>query len=625
MASTYTGPWINWSRGRILGPTITLDQQDGGLLTAFLALFVSTAGAATWKITCYGLHQMRAGPGPSDGLHHQQQAILCNSATPVGASWQLTQLTWYWKDRVAKPYTRTLPLIALAVINLTLFAVASVFSSEVTQGAGHETLVRSGNCGFLLYGEDDKVEMIVPDTLAATSYSRACYGAAREPLLCNQYAQRRLGWTTNPNATCPFAPELCMYGDAPTGYEMDTGLLNSQEDLGINAPDSDRVQYRKVTTCSPIHTRGYYEEYNETDVSRQQYGDKFSHAAAGLSAWTPIPELNRTDSDISLFILAPNSIRYEAPVKDPFFSANLPFDLGEGETLYVADHYLDVMACTEQHQYCNPVTSECTPLTAFHRLGHYLPGLRLNFPQRYTYQRLKLISLQNAIYQSVLSRGAQALHASETLVGTLNKGLPDNQWHIEVSEWFSVSMAKLQQLVVQYATGPDEMPDGAILLPPSNQWEQNMCENQIIRSQEGTLSFSILGVAIILVVGSILIFTSLVIDTVVGFLRRRLRRKSYKSLQWTLDEKLQLQRMAFEGAGHGHWKGGADVVPVTTKWGEQLGGGLEQMDPKHPRVGMRDLAYGAAQETGAVDPDPESEGLTGKKGMRVSAQHVIND
>ena len=92
MSFTYTGIWINWSHGFIAGSTLTLNERDGGLLTAFLAIFISAAGAATWNIMSYALHQSRARQESQDGLHHQQQAILRNSSSRVRASWQLMQL-----------------------------------------------------------------------------------------------------------------------------------------------------------------------------------------------------------------------------------------------------------------------------------------------------------------------------------------------------------------------------------------------------------------------------------------------------------------------------------------------------------------------------------------------------
>jgi hypothetical protein len=38
---------------------------------------------------------------------------------------------------------------------------------------------------------------------------------------------------------------------------MDTGLLDSREDLGINGGDKDRVKLKRTATCSPITTKGY--------------------------------------------------------------------------------------------------------------------------------------------------------------------------------------------------------------------------------------------------------------------------------------------------------------------------------------------------------------------------------
>lgn len=163
----HTGPWINWSHGLVLGSTITLNQQDGALLTAFLGIFVTTAGAACWKIMSFALHQHRSLRISQDGIHHQQQAILRNTGSPSKASLELAHLAWSWRVRVnassfeqvstretylgslhsldifrgpllsllmsiadlvitmqkhaLRPLIRTLPLIALAFVNFALF------------------------------------------------------------------------------------------------------------------------------------------------------------------------------------------------------------------------------------------------------------------------------------------------------------------------------------------------------------------------------------------------------------------------------------------------------------------------------------------------------------------------
>jgi len=140
--------WINWSNGVVLGSTLTLSSRDGGLPTAFLAIFISAAGAALWRILSYILHQVRASRELQDGLHHQQQNIFRNTSSPGGASVQFTQLIWYWWKFAKRPFRRSLPLAFFALLNLVVFAVAGVFSSQVTKAAGDETLVVSPNCGY---------------------------------------------------------------------------------------------------------------------------------------------------------------------------------------------------------------------------------------------------------------------------------------------------------------------------------------------------------------------------------------------------------------------------------------------------------------------------------------------
>lgn len=160
-----------------------------------------------------------------------------------------------------------------------------------------------------------------------------------------------------------------------------------------------------------------------------------------------------------------------------------------------------------------------------------------------------------------------------------------DQWQIKVSGWFAVAMAKLQQLVVGYATGPAYVPAGTAVDKPSTKEEEDMCGQQVVRSVGGTLSFSVFGVAIILIVGAILIFLGLVLDIVVGWTRERLRRGMYKAVQWGVDEKLQLQRMAFEEAGMGTWRGGDSAVPVAGRG--DVFGLPAGWDFRHPRLGGR--------------------------------------
>ena len=119
----HTGPWVNWSRGRVLGSTITLSERDGDLFIAFLGIFVTVVGAACWKIMSFAMHQLRSPPDAQDGIHHQQQAILRNTGSPFQASYELAQLSWSWRKHALRPFVRTLPLVALALFNFALFGM----------------------------------------------------------------------------------------------------------------------------------------------------------------------------------------------------------------------------------------------------------------------------------------------------------------------------------------------------------------------------------------------------------------------------------------------------------------------------------------------------------------------
>lgn len=230
--------------------------------------------------------------------------------------------------------------------------------------------------------------------------------------------------------------------------------------------------------------------------------------------------------------------------------------------------------------------------------------------------RIDLIISALTTYYSVHSRGANALRASETMNELDQVGLPNNQWMTEVSSWFAVSMAKLQQKVVQYATGPGYVPDTMYLDRPTK-IQKKMCKNQMVKSSSGTISFSVLGLVTILILGAALISTSLVLPTVMEFLRQQFKWKEHKSLQWTLDGKLQLQRLAYEEAGQGHWSGGASSVPLLRKG--DLIGVPEGVDATHPRLGR----VRRHSESGRVSTwTPESESLMGDKGLGFGIEPV---
>lgn len=92
------------------------------------------------------------------------------------------------------------------------------------------------------------------------------------------------------------------------------------------------------------------------------------HSLAGAdSGWEPIEQLNRTDGDVSLIFIAPNAIMYSEKVHDPVFKANgtrMWSNSSNQEIWYRANKDLVILGCVDQVQECNPVSGQCTDLTA---------------------------------------------------------------------------------------------------------------------------------------------------------------------------------------------------------------------------------------------------------------------
>jgi hypothetical protein len=285
-ANVYTGLWTNWSYGSILGSTLTITSRSGFLLVAFLAMYVGIAGSHSWGIICFWYYRFRASPRTSrDGMYAQQQALLRNSGSELALSWGLLKVSWAWRGITPRPMLRSLPMQAIAVFHFAVFTLAGLFSSRVTGASSNEVLLQSTNCGNwndasqadfgdVNYTDTDAVTAIFRyqhhlGTLSdqGVAYARSCYNASggdKERVECTGYANPAINWTSTLNDPCPFAEGVCVA--SPIGaLQLDTGMLDSHNDLGINAPKGKRLAYRRLTTCAPVRTEGFLMTVNGTE------------------------------------------------------------------------------------------------------------------------------------------------------------------------------------------------------------------------------------------------------------------------------------------------------------------------------------------------------------------------
>lgn len=267
----YLGIWINWSRGSIRGATLTLNRGNGGLLTAFLALFVTVVGTRFWRIGCFSIHRYFSSKHARDALCHQRQAILRNAAESTSGLWTLLCACWAWRRNGLSPYRRFLPSVLFAILTFMIFSIATIFSSEITTSTGHEVLLRGSNCGYLstdITGLDDGIALqsyLSQRTALSMAYAQRCYNNYANSRDCSILYKPRLQWTIDQNATCPFPGEkICLSSSG--NLHLDTGYIDSDRDLGINSPPGMRFLYRSAVDCAPLKTKEYTKKTNYAPI-----------------------------------------------------------------------------------------------------------------------------------------------------------------------------------------------------------------------------------------------------------------------------------------------------------------------------------------------------------------------
>lgn len=185
--------------------------------------------------------------------------------------WSLSRSAVAWRGKVNSPILNSIPLLLITFVHIAFFAVAGLFSSQVTNTAHGQALVRSDTCGFPVELSNPRntesadlttEELMVFNTevllgrltlTKSAAYVRSCYNDDTNSgtAACNIYVQPHLvgiNASAVNNASCPFGNDACT---APA-VRYDSGYIHSGEDLGINCPDRDSLSFRRVTTCAPI-------------------------------------------------------------------------------------------------------------------------------------------------------------------------------------------------------------------------------------------------------------------------------------------------------------------------------------------------------------------------------------
>ncbi|KAK4223661.1 hypothetical protein QBC38DRAFT_459135 [Podospora fimiseda] len=580
----FTGVWTNWSRGNVIGWTLTLSRNNGNLLIKFLATFVAFVGTRFWRIIAFASHSAASSAKPRDVIYRQHQAVIQNMSTATEGFVAVIQVMWAWRLTPGRLWA-ALGLSALCYMG---FLLASGFSSRISNFAGDEVLIKSTRCGYLLPAQNFKVEdfpniylpYVTKVFVNGANYAQECYGR---------------------NAS-----------DA--NIRLDTELLNSSTHLGLNAPTKNRILFRKVLHCS--YLRYHYGNTPYPDISSEQfeynYTYEYSDSTVGgmhmspgaitstgytLSAVTaswlngslhpsmtkfkPIPALVNPRSELLILFLSSNNIPYFTPTTDNWYRATkklnmsvycpqLPINTGEIRLpVYGHEEPASPLGCIDQVEVCS---AHRRTIDGKQRLCTGLmnpvdvPGVTINIldvdaeVKRAVWKYSLLFAPSNECQhchrrrQSRDSSGA-VLHGSVhsrafTARSVANRGVAHLLDHIGIDPT---------------SIRPDE--------------SKEMCQNQKIRTTAFS-SFSMLGLILIILTGTQIILISYLLEPITAILHRKGKYRDYAYYEWLTTSAFQLQRLAHRGVEAGTWTHTLSSVP-TTKRGESLAQ-LDYSNPKQP-------------------------------------------
>jgi hypothetical protein len=264
----HQGFWVDQTQGRILGATITTTAFNAQVVIALLSVLITVAGSHLWDLVAFACFWTGCAHTYRRGFHHQCRILLRNITSPGAFFVDASKVAFVWR--------KCSLAMAIAAIGALLcsagFLAASLGVSFVVQSSGVQVLADSGTCGWLSWrNESTTRNQQYQQTVytQALDYLGACYNKTENLARCNTYAKQALHIANVSYVQCPF-PGMCTNHSA---IRIDTGLLDSNIDFGINTGPPARVLLQKILTCAPLATHRFFTEHAmPANFSREFYG-----------------------------------------------------------------------------------------------------------------------------------------------------------------------------------------------------------------------------------------------------------------------------------------------------------------------------------------------------------------
>lgn len=149
----HEGFWIDWTRNRLLGCTLTLCPTSATVLTNSLAMWVTLCSIQLWTIIRFTLHQR----GSSLQLEARtpqlsgQQVILRNAGSALTTAHLMFAWAWNTRSSTGKRSIRAYTIAVSASVYAALFVIAGAVSNRAIvaplTNKGSAVLLRNPQCG----------------------------------------------------------------------------------------------------------------------------------------------------------------------------------------------------------------------------------------------------------------------------------------------------------------------------------------------------------------------------------------------------------------------------------------------------------------------------------------------
>jgi hypothetical protein len=298
--------------------------------------------------------------------------------------------------------------------------------------------------------------------------------------------------------------------------------------------------------------------------------------------FVPMPDLKVSNADVTLLSIS-STIGYTDIVEDPWFRATrtsnweltnshlnyiLPYSPPATAISYYPDRINSILGCIEQYDFCT--STECSGLQGLY--AHYTSSyLNLNMSSKQkatfnlTWAALRGVTLQWGTFflrDQMLLAQEKILDAEQAILAVL----PSNQWELETKNLLSAMLAATQLRIYGFASPPNlplytskgTSSSRAYLTPPGSPEEAQLCS--VIRVRDSAYyNFSMVGLLVVLILGTVIITISIVCAFCV---ERKMKRNDHSRREWVESHFLWLLPRAFDSHGVGPWKSEEEGIPV---------------------------------------------------------------